>query len=272
MPLPQNASEISDENINNPLLRDLIAKYFDLEEIKVLCFDLNVDYEELKGENKAGKTMSLVLYFNRRSKLFSLIQKCKEERPLVNWDAVKVQAETRDEPVSKANKALAINKLKELNHLLKESEATYFNQSEQRNRLFGMLYRNHELPEYQGFNNLFYQLHEDMTKEERELFLIIRGTTKGSIFRNNEKLQTWVENNPIYQFLSESTPSVTKLEEDILQLKIHFNSWFPKYLNVFMNDKKESLVYLDDEYRQGIGFPKTLQSSLNKVISELSTE
>ena len=135
-----------------------------------------------------------------------------------------------------------------------------------------MLHENHVLPDYKGFNNLFYKLCDDMTKEEKDLFLIIRGTTERSIFQYNEKLQSWLENNSLYQFLPESTPLVAKLEEDILQLKIHFNSWFPKYYNVFLNDRKESLVYLDDEYRLGIGFPKTLQQSVNDVIGELEAQ
>ncbi len=272
MSLSQSPIESSSESVNKPLLRQLIANHFDLEEIKMLCFDLNVDYENLTGDNKAGKTMSLVLYFNRRDNLFGLIQKLREERPRVDWDMVEGHTESMEVSLSKADKAVAVGKLKELAHLLKVSEVTYLTQTGQRNRLFGMLYRNHELPEYKGFNNLFYQLYDDMTKEEKELFLIIRGTTERSIFQYNEKLQNWLENNPLYQFLPESTPLVAKLEEDLLQLKIHFNSWFPKYYHVFLNDKKESLVYLDDEYRQGTGFPKTLQQSVGNVISELEAQ
>lgn len=271
MPQPQNPAANSDENINKPLLRELIAKHFNLDEIRMLCFNLNIDYEDLSGDNKAGKTMSLVLYFNRRKDLSGLIQKLREERPRVDWDVIEGQPEPPEESLSRAKKAAAVGKLKELSYLLKESEATYLTQSVQRNRLFGLLHRNHALPEYVGFNNLFYQLYDDMAKEEKELFLIVRGTTEGGIFRNNEKLQTWVENNPIYQFLPESTPFVAKLEEDLLQLKIHFNSWFPKYHNVFQNDKKESLVYLDDEYRQGVGFPKTLYQSVVDVLRELES-
>jgi hypothetical protein len=272
MPSPQNPIENSRESVNKPLLRELITKHFDLEEIKMLCFELNLDYEDLTGDNKAGKTMSLVLYFNRRNNLFDLIQKLRKERPRVDWDAVERPPESAAPFMSKANKAVAIGKLKELSHLLKESTATYLTQTGQRNRLFTTLHRNHVLPDYKGFNNLFYKLYDDMTKEEKDLFLIIRGTTERSIFQYNEKLQSWLENNSLYQFLPESTPLVAKPEEDLLQLKIHFNSWFPKYYNVFLNDRKESLVYLDDEYRLGIGFPKTLQQSVNDVIGELEAQ
>ena len=272
MPSPSNPVENSSEPVNKPLLRELIAKHFDLEEIKVLCFDLNVDYEDLTGEKKAGKTMSLVLYFDRRDNLSGLIQKLRKERPRVDWDLVEHPTGSAEVSLSKTNKAAAIGKLKELNYLLKESEVTYLMQNRQRNRLFALLHRNHELPEYKGFNNLFYQLYDDMTKEEKELFLIIRGTTERSIFQYNEKLHNWLENNPLYQFLPESTPLVAKLEEDLLQLKIHFNSWFPKYHHVFRNDKKESFVYLDDEFRLGTGFPKTLRQSVNNVIGELEAQ
>lgn len=266
-----DSSENSGENINQPLLRELIAKHFNLGEVAVLCFDLKVDYEDLDGENKAGKTMSLVSYFRRRNSLKKLIDKCHKERPQINWDVVIEQPESIQIPV-KTNKIFVTKKLNELCHLLEESYATYISQNLQRDRLYGMLHQNHEIPNYRGFNDLFYQLRDQMRKEERELFQIIRGTTELSIFRNNERVREWIDENPLFQFLPEETPSSYKLEEDILQLKIHFNSWFPKYYNVFKNDKKESLVYLNDEFEQGIGFPKTLMQSVLNVISELASE
>lgn len=135
-----------------------------------------------------------------------------------------------------------------------------------------MLIKNHPTPPYKGYNDLFSQLYIQMNTEEMELFRIIRGITEESIFRLNNKLQTWVENNPIYKILPTPTPSTDMLEEELLQLKIHFNSWFPKYFSVFLDDEKQALVYLNDEKKQGSKFPRHLKPVITQVIGELERE
>jgi hypothetical protein len=258
-----------DEGINQPKLREYIAAYFDLEELKLLCFDLDIDYENIVGDTKAGKTMALVSYCARRGELWDLVQKCGEKRPRVDWNAVTTTAESSPMALSDDERERAIDKLKELKTLLDESWATFVTQGQQRNRLSDMLLSNHPIPSHKGYNDLFYQLHDDMNQEEKELFQIIRGTTMGSVYRVNEKLRKWADDNPVYRLLPKSTPSRDRLEEELLQLKVHFGSWFSKYELVFLKDERQSLVYLADERRQGIGFPKQLGSVVDQTISEL---
>jgi len=264
--------EDPDERINQPRLREYIARYFDLSELKELCFDLGVDYDELSGDNKAGKIIALVSYLYRRGRLSELLQKCMQERPGVDWSETEIPADPSPKTLSAHETREAIGKLKELQMILAESWATYLTQNSQRNRLYDMLHSNHPIPPYDGYNELFHKLYDQMNKEEMELFQIIRGTTKGSIFRVNEKLRGWADNNPVYRLLPKSTPSRDRLEEELLQLKIHFNSWFPKYEFVFLKDERQSLVYLDDEHRQGVGFPHHLEEVVEQFIGELEAQ
>jgi hypothetical protein len=50
-----------------------------------LCFDLDVDYENLPGVSKVDKTREIVAYFERRTRLPELINKCNRLRPNIDW-------------------------------------------------------------------------------------------------------------------------------------------------------------------------------------------
>jgi len=51
-------------------LRQSLSEKFDLEEIKDLCFDLNIDFDDLRGEGK--KVRELVAYCQRHDRLEEL--------------------------------------------------------------------------------------------------------------------------------------------------------------------------------------------------------
>ena len=62
-----------------------IMESYNLEELKNLCMDLGVDFENLNGEGKSGKIRELIGYFNRRGQLSKLIEKCRMDRPDYPW-------------------------------------------------------------------------------------------------------------------------------------------------------------------------------------------
>jgi hypothetical protein len=62
-------------------LRDIINKYFSDSELRDLCFELNIDYESLGGDNKPAKVRELVTYCQRRDRLADLEAACRRLRP-----------------------------------------------------------------------------------------------------------------------------------------------------------------------------------------------
>jgi formylglycine-generating enzyme required for sulfatase activity len=66
-------------------LRKLLIKHFDPEELRVLCFDLGLDYEELAGTTKSTKMQDLITYLERRGELPRLLDEVKSQRPNVAW-------------------------------------------------------------------------------------------------------------------------------------------------------------------------------------------
>ncbi|MCP4539774.1 MAG: hypothetical protein GY832_21765, partial [Chloroflexi bacterium] len=59
--------------MNRTKLRQKLVKRFNLEELRTLCYDLNVDFESLGGEGKANKARELVLYMERHDRMDELI-------------------------------------------------------------------------------------------------------------------------------------------------------------------------------------------------------
>lgn len=66
-------------------LREQISNTFNIEEIETLCFDLNIDKDNIAGESKLSKSRELVSYCERLGKLQELKLRCKELRPSLDW-------------------------------------------------------------------------------------------------------------------------------------------------------------------------------------------
>lgn len=67
-------------------LRQNLADHFSDEELRSLCFDLDVDYERLPGQGKDGKGRELIAFMRRTDQLPALIAECRRQRPNVSWD------------------------------------------------------------------------------------------------------------------------------------------------------------------------------------------
>lgn len=62
-------------------LKAVMDKHFTQEEIRDLCFDLDIDYDNLAGETKAGRVRELILYMARDGRLEALITRVRRIRP-----------------------------------------------------------------------------------------------------------------------------------------------------------------------------------------------
>jgi len=66
-------------------LREMLTTYFDAGELHTLCFDLEVDYDDLPGEGKVDKARELIAYLERRDRIPELVSVCQGLRPHVPW-------------------------------------------------------------------------------------------------------------------------------------------------------------------------------------------
>ena len=66
-------------------LRKGIDKSFSLADLRTICFDLDVNYDNLAGEEKGKKIIELINYLKNRGQLNFLLEKVKAERPHYPW-------------------------------------------------------------------------------------------------------------------------------------------------------------------------------------------
>ena len=65
-------------------LRQKVAEHFNLDELRSLCFDLGIDYENFPA-TKEGMTREIVMYCQRHGQISLLLEHCRRLRPEVSW-------------------------------------------------------------------------------------------------------------------------------------------------------------------------------------------
>lgn len=77
------------------VLRNLLKKHFDEQDLQDLCFDLEVDYENLaNSQRKDSKIRELILYMEKRLLLADLVKVARSHRPEVNWPSFPEQTKS----------------------------------------------------------------------------------------------------------------------------------------------------------------------------------
>lgn len=66
-------------------LRLVLRNRFNQSELRDLCFDLGVDYEDLPGNGRADKARELVAYLDRRNQIPGLVTAGRRVRPDIDW-------------------------------------------------------------------------------------------------------------------------------------------------------------------------------------------
>lgn len=81
LPAQQKANDLQNR-LTREQLRQFLNSYFNLAELKGLCFELGIDYEALPEGSKDAKIIGLITYFERHhGSLNSLIQTVQRQRP-----------------------------------------------------------------------------------------------------------------------------------------------------------------------------------------------
>ena len=259
-------------DISPQKLRDLLRQYFKLPELEDLCFDMgDIEWDDLRGETLSEKARELVLFCQKHGRLPELLVHARRLRPAIDWTAETRADAPGPAPGAPVDNAAVLRELRVFKALLDESWALYLSHNQQRGRLAKMVITNHraELPPFEGYDDLFYKMHDAMSEEEKSLFRIVRGNTKRGMHRMNGRILEWVEAHPIAVLLPQRTPAVGELEAQALALKVHLEEWFAKYEETFLPDEKRTLVYLADEKKHGKGWPKGLEPAVAAVMAEL---
>lgn len=66
-------------------LYQLLLRYFNQNEIRDLCFETNVEYDDLPGEGRIAKARELIFYLDRQQRITDFINTVRRYRPSVTW-------------------------------------------------------------------------------------------------------------------------------------------------------------------------------------------
>ena len=69
-------------------LHKQIDQYFSFSEVRTLCFNLGVDYENIPGDHRSAFVRNLIVSLAKQSRLQELIDEVRAERPRVDWQNV----------------------------------------------------------------------------------------------------------------------------------------------------------------------------------------
>lgn len=67
-------------------LADFMAHHFNDEEIKDVCFRMQIDYNDLAAEGRAGKIRELVLFVERHGRVQEFHKLIRKLRPRLPWN------------------------------------------------------------------------------------------------------------------------------------------------------------------------------------------
>jgi hypothetical protein len=150
------------------------------------------------------------------------------------------------------------SRLVELYALLRAGDAAFAVQRELNKRLAEQLRtrlpRTADLPP--GFDRLFAATYAEMTDEERRLHSLIRTMTVHTFRPLNQSLLAWLRDDRYFRAVSPSHRRLGRLVLILAQLEAHLVLWAAKYEAWIPEDPSHALVFLADEERHGVGFPK----------------
>lgn len=84
--------DTSGQSIDRPKLRRLMTEAFSINDLKEICFDLELDHEEFDRRIKTNFVIELILLFERTERIPELVAECENRRPHLDWQqAAKVE-------------------------------------------------------------------------------------------------------------------------------------------------------------------------------------
>jgi hypothetical protein len=88
MPEEEVISEPSlPHELRTKLYRILVDR-FNLEELRTLCFCVEIAYDNLGGEGIEAKVRELISYLERRGRIAELLRIVKQMRPDISWENI----------------------------------------------------------------------------------------------------------------------------------------------------------------------------------------
>ncbi len=74
--------------LNRSKLLQVLTTHYDEDELRTLCFEMWVDYDDLAGQKKTGKARELIAYLERVGRISELVKLGSEQRSHISWQGI----------------------------------------------------------------------------------------------------------------------------------------------------------------------------------------
>ncbi len=108
-------SVLAGANTRRTAVRDLLVAQFSLAELKSLCFDLRIDYEEIAGDAKGDKVIELIGFCERHGRFDDLVRAAAQARPDAAFPATAAGVATLSPEVLTRVRATALSTALKMN-------------------------------------------------------------------------------------------------------------------------------------------------------------
>lgn len=158
-------------------------------------------------------------------------------------------------------------RLVELHCLLKAGKTSYMIQHELRSRLDALITKNQpKIPQEGGIERRFSMAYKKFSPVEKELHSLIQSITIHSLKPTNEAMANWLKNDNYFRAQKLDNSLLGQLAKQLFDLEAHLLLWSAKYEAWIPNHPEHALVYLADEERHGVGFPKGVDALVEEAI------
>jgi hypothetical protein len=163
-------------------------------------------------------------------------------------------------------------RLAELLALIRAGDAAFETQQAVGGRLAELILK--RTPELRAaartYDHLFSLAYSTLTSEEKELFDIVRAYTVHTFKPLNDSLLRWLAGDVDFRIAPSGRSRRAKLAVFLADLEAHLLLWQAKY-NAWMPDHPErALVYLADQSKHGLPFPRGGARIVQSVLSRTS--
>lgn len=89
---------MADKQIEPAEIHSVLENHFNIEELKTLCFYMDISFDDLPGDGRSAKARELIAYSQRHNRLSELVEKIKEQRSGIGNNHFSQRIATFDTP------------------------------------------------------------------------------------------------------------------------------------------------------------------------------
>jgi hypothetical protein len=163
------------------------------------------------------------------------------------------------------------SRLVELRSLLRTTRTSFIIQNQHAARLLNMLQEHdpHLILGAAGYESTFASKYMSFSTEEKELHEIIRGITVHAMKSTNMEILGWIRRDTYFRGRRRGKRKLGSFADCLSDLHTHLLLWLAKYETWIPNRPEHALVYLDDEQKHGVGFPKQIDEAVEELLSDM---